>query len=291
MNNILVLIGISGSGKSTFCRKFIKENPSYSRVNRDDIRRLITGTNKRILSKELEDVVTDIQHEIILSLLNNNKNVIIDNTNLKISYLKDINNKYGHIANIEHRMLIVDISEAKERVSKRDNIKVSELSYIDRQYDTLNNLDIKLIDISTPKANLDLDKCIICDLDGTLALYGNKNPYKRDFENDIINSPVLYILQNSNLPIIFLSGRSSEFENETKEFIKRAIGHRHYELYMRDENDYRRDSILKTELFLNKVNDRYTPLFVIDDRLQVIEETWNKLGIFVLNVNQGNKRF
>jgi hypothetical protein len=38
---------------------------------------------------------------------------------------------------------------------------------------------------------LGLPDAIICDLDGTLALFGDRNPYDRDFENDKPNIPTV----------------------------------------------------------------------------------------------------
>ena len=36
---ILFLVGISGSGKSTFAEEFLAKNQDYLRINRDDIRK------------------------------------------------------------------------------------------------------------------------------------------------------------------------------------------------------------------------------------------------------------
>jgi len=41
---IKVLVGVSGSGKTTWATKFINENPKWVRVSRDDIRRQLVGT-------------------------------------------------------------------------------------------------------------------------------------------------------------------------------------------------------------------------------------------------------
>lgn len=43
MNNVIITVGISGSGKSTWSTNFIKENPKYLRLNRDDIRKTLVG--------------------------------------------------------------------------------------------------------------------------------------------------------------------------------------------------------------------------------------------------------
>ena len=66
-----------------------------------------------------------------------------------------------------------------------------------------------------PKIEFDsnLPECIICDLDGTLALFNGKNPYDRDFENDDPNAPVVDIVKRyiKDGLAIFVSGRSEKF--------------------------------------------------------------------------------
>lgn len=132
---------------------------------------------------------------------------------------------------------------------------------------------------------------IICDLDGTLALFGDKNPFDRDFENDEVNIPVAMILQSLQfihgriLKLIFLSGRNDKFKAQTEQFLRKA-GFSNYELHMRRNGDYRKDDIFKEEVYNEKVKDNYKVLFVIDDRLSVCR-FWYKMNLFCFNVNQG----
>lgn len=50
---LLILVGISGSGKSTYAKNFVKDNPSYCIVSRDDFRYGLQ--NKEIQQQNLED--------------------------------------------------------------------------------------------------------------------------------------------------------------------------------------------------------------------------------------------
>jgi len=141
-----------------------------------------------------------------------------------------------------------------------------------------------------------MEKCIICDLDGTLSLFDRnlKNPYSRDFENDEVNMPVLNIIksyiQNHPVKLVFLSGRNNKFKEQTLNFIVSKCGLGGFELYMRPDKDFRKDVIIKEEMYNAYIKNQYKVDFVIDDRLQVCK-LWYSLGLFVFNVNQGLKEF
>jgi len=133
---------------------------------------------------------------------------------------------------------------------------------------------------------LELQNCIICDLDGTLALFGDKNPYERDFENDILNKTVALILQNLTDNLIILSGRSDKFQIVTEEWLaKNDVFYR--KLYMRKEGDVRRDCVVKKEMFDFFIKNRYSPILILDDRNQVVE-LWRSMGLTCFQVADGN---
>ncbi len=58
------------------------------------------------------------------------------------------------------------------------------------------------------------------------------------------------------------------------------------EMYMRPKDDYRKDTLIKKEIYENHIKPNHNLLCVYDDRLSVFR-TWNELGIFVFTVNQG----
>lgn len=301
MQEIIILVGISGSGKTTWCEDFIKENPNYVRVNRDSIRMGITASNNRLLKRDLENLVTKIQHEQIRTCLLEGYSVIIDNTNLKSKTISSLALSFSYLVDMSLRIIEEDVDICKKRVIIRDAIE--DVSYIDKQYSNLQTLKEEGFTNGQPICNMaipvtqdnNLPSCVICDLDGTLSLYGDKNAYDRDFENDELNIPVANILKSyvqEDKHIFFLSGRNSKYRDQTMSFLTKSLfDPERFTLIMRDEKDFRRDSIVKKEMYDKNIYGRYHVDFVIDDRLQVIEECWNSLGLFVLNVNQNNKRF
>lgn len=61
-----------------------------------------------------------------------------------------------------------------------------------------------------------------------------------------------------------------------------------YDLHMRKENDIRKDSIIKTELFFDHVDGKFNVLGVYDDRPSVIRDVWQEMGLKTYSVgNQG----
>ena len=135
-----------------------------------------------------------------------------------------------------------------------------------------------------------MEKCIICDLDGTLCLFDG-NPYDRDFKNDKCSPQVKFILESyinkyPNRKIIFLSGRNDKFKEETLNWLTNNLNHNNFSLFMRKDKDFRKDTILKEEMYNQYIKYNFFVDFVIDDRLQVCK-LWYSLGLFVFNVNQG----
>jgi predicted kinase len=117
MQEILILIGIPASGKSTFSIKFLEENPNYIRINRDDIRKMIR--NSDMLDFSNEQLVTLIEYDIARNVLNNNKSIIWDNTHLRLSYINNIFNEFKDKAKISFKIFDVDVYEAITRDSNR----------------------------------------------------------------------------------------------------------------------------------------------------------------------------
>jgi hypothetical protein len=56
-------------------------------------------------------------------------------------------------------------------------------------------------------------------------------------------------------------------------------------MFMRPENDYRKDSLVKSEIYNNELN-KYNILFVYDDRNQVVD-MWRELGVKTFQVEPG----
>jgi predicted kinase len=299
---VIILVGPSGAGKSTAAKQFIKENPSYVRVNRDDLRMMLRS--EQVLDNKSEEILTDIQNNIIINFLSKGKNVIIDNTNLKEKYIKQlINTCSDYSDNIMFNIFDTTLETCIERNYNREQkvpIDVIKKMFIDFE-NLKNNFDFvnykKYINkpFEYNKENIyNLPECYLFDIDGTLALMnGKRGPFewnKVDLDdcNEIVKEQLISLHKN-NYKIIIMSGRDESCMELTKNWLE--MNNIPFDnIFMRSKDDYRKDSVIKTELYEKHIKDRYFVKAVFDDRLQVID-TWYKLGIFTFNVNQGNKLF
>jgi len=81
MSTVYILIGFTGSGKSTFARKFAAEHPNTKIVSPDGFRIMFNGEYKYL--PELDDVITQSTFNTAQKLLNAGYDVIIDCGNLQ----------------------------------------------------------------------------------------------------------------------------------------------------------------------------------------------------------------
>jgi phosphoglycolate phosphatase-like HAD superfamily hydrolase len=117
----------------------------------------------------------------------------------------------------------------------------------------------------------DLPPAIICDLDGTLALLNRRDPYDASTcMDDALNESVAHIVQTyaaAGVAVIVVSGRNVRHRKETEQWLAaHSIERAH--LYMRGPRDFRKDAVLKAELFERKIREQYQVLFVLEVRVR-----------------------
>jgi hypothetical protein len=138
----------------------------------------------------------------------------------------------------------------------------------------------------------ELQKAILCDLDGTLALSTGRSPYDGSTcDQDGVNRSVAEIIKAFHArftTIIYMTGREECWRQQTETFLWRK---QHYcppgPLHMRATGDHRKDWIVKSELFDQHVRGKYDVLFALDDRNQVVN-MWRALGLTCLQVAPGD---
>lgn len=141
------------------------------------------------------------------------------------------------------------------------------------------------------KQDESLPKAIICDLDGTLSLINNRNPFDGiKCEQDLPNVPIMNLVKNYKglgFKIILLSGRDGKYEPETKLWLEK--NHIIYDkLLMRAPKDNRKDAIIKLEIFKREIENKYFIEFVLDDRNQVVDLWRKELKLPCLQVFYGD---
>lgn len=90
MSKLIICRGLPASGKSTWAKQWVLEDPEYRvRVNQDDIR-LMLG---KYWVPSREKLVQEIQFDAIIKALNREFDVVIDNTNLN----KKVLDQFDHL--------------------------------------------------------------------------------------------------------------------------------------------------------------------------------------------------
>lgn len=279
---LIMTKGLPASGKTTWAKEYQKENPNTVRINKDDLRSML---HNGIWSNGREKTIIDVRNMMVSYFLENGHDVIVDDTNFNLKHeskLKSLADTY------KSEFLIREFTDVPlEECIKRDLQRPNSVGekVIKKMYN----------DYLRPKTEkvpyiVGLPNVIVCDIDGTLALFGNNNPYERDFLQDELNIPVANVLianqRTFNQMIILVSGRSGKFIESTQEWLKRKQVP-YDRLYMRSENDKRKDVEVKKEIYETHIKGKFNVIYVLDDRDQVVE-LWRSLGLTCLQVNYGD---
>ncbi len=132
---------------------------------------------------------------------------------------------------------------------------------------------------------------VICDLDGTLALITDRDPYDAEFcINDQLNIPVADLVKAENkngAAIVLVSGRSESSRSNTVAWLKK-YDIPYQGLFMRPAEDFRKDAIVKREIYDQFIGSVYSIKYVLDDRDQVVEMWRNVLKLPCFQVNYGS---
>lgn len=118
MNKLLILQGIPASGKSTFAKQWVEEDPKTRViVNRDSIRR---GLGVYWVPSR-ENLVSDIEYSIVHHGMKRNYDICLDSTNLNPNYLNQwllLADNYEY--EIEYKKFDISLEEALERDKNRE---------------------------------------------------------------------------------------------------------------------------------------------------------------------------
>lgn len=136
--------------------------------------------------------------------------------------------------------------------------------------------------------NAHLQSIIICDIDGTLAIRGNRGIFDFNIcDIDTLCKEVQHLLALVHLAggkVVLMTGREDKFRSITEKWLKDnevVYG----ELLMRQSEDKRPDYIIKKELYEKHIKDKYNVFAIFEDRPQVVK-MWRAEGFYVFDCNQ-----
>lgn len=298
MGKIIVLVGISASGKSTLARELESKTKGVI-VSRDGIRSMIYGLSDSDHKEYYQDpelwarekVVTGIEDSIVKYVLKRGGTVIADNTHLKKEYL-DKYKTYG--VEVEYILVDEDLFTCLTRDSLRSRSVGDDV--IKSQHQKFQNIrknyDFSPFFPKDSKKSRDPNKkdCMIFDLDGTLTLMNDRTPFEwHRVDEDSTNPPIYEIYQMLSfaqgimeMDLIIVSGRSDESMEKTVSWLQKyQIPYNR--IYLRKSGDYRKDFIVKQEIW-NEIEKDYNIICMFDDRDQVVNHA-RSLGYTVLQVS------
>ena len=280
MKKVIILKGLPASGKSTWAKEQIDNNPGrYKRVNKDDLRAMVDN-NK--WSRDNEKLIIKLRDSIILTSLEQGKHVIVDDTNLHEKHEKHIKQLVKGKAKVEEKFFDITVEEAILRDLNRSRSVGKDV--IMRMYNQFLKPEVEQY-----QPNSEKPPAYIFDIDGTLAKMEDRSPYDwHKVKTDRQNIPVVKVLkaiQYMGYKIIIFTGRDGVCEKDTKDWL--ALSGIEYDQFdIRSEGNRENDAIIKKAMF-DKIKDKYQVLGVFDDRNRVVE-MWRDIGLTCFQVAEGD---
>lgn len=289
---IILTRGLPASGKSTWAKEFVKNsNGAAKRVNKDDLREMI---DVGIYSKANEQTILNARDSLICTFIEAKaETIIVDDTNFEekhfetIKGLADAYNRLGrHSIDVVYKdFLDVSLDECIHRDSLRPKpVGEKVIKSMHQRYILPTLKDAPVVN---KKGN-----AIIVDIDGTLAHRCDRNWFEYDkVDQDHLDVTVYGIVEafsKKGYTVLVVSGREGTEVCRQKTLAwldKHKVPY--YDLMMRKEGDYRRDSIVKKEIYDTLIKDKFDVEFVLDDRQQVVD-MWREIGLKCLQVQAGN---
>jgi predicted kinase len=315
VTTLIITRGLPGSGKSTKARRWVYEDrANRARINRDDFRTMLY--EGRFVKGVTEPRIVAARDGAIRELLKQGVNVINDDTNLPNRTVRDLEKlAWKEGADFE----IWDLTDVPlETCVERDSLRVRALGddknpvgedvIVDMYQKFIHGKPYPLpvtrpVEHAAGKRQLyvpdkTLPEAIMVDIDGTVALHGNRDPFDESrVHEDRPNAPVWDVVWSQyreGVKIIFCSGRTDGCREATEKWICEHLYGlvtpallRNVNLFMRKHGDTRKDSIVKYELFDEHIRKHYNVKWVLDDRNQVVA-MWREIGLTCFQVAPGD---
>lgn len=304
-----------------------KDPSNWVRINNDDLRAMMNGSvyspdYEKMVTDTRNYLIRDALKRgknIVIDNVNVNKRHFDDVCKIAKSVNADIQ--------VFEKVFYIELAEALERNSKREGAARVPDDIVKKWFKETGGKQFKFykprVEIfyerkgnsqstkDAPVYDPNLSEAVICDLDGTLALIHNRSPYDAsDCDiKDLPNTPVIQTILahfKQGRKIIFCSGREDKFKPETIRFIEKYCREQFYymgldnldsmeykdvpikyEIFMRKTDDFRKDAIVKEEIYQEHIEGKYNVLCVLDDRDQVVE-FWRSKGLTCFQVAYGN---
>lgn len=319
---IIVTKGSPGSGKSYWSKQEISKDPlNWLRINNDQIRDMLNNSE---WSKEYETIITETRKFLIREGLKKNKNLILDNVNAGNHFqdICDIAASMNKDIIVSEKAFYQPLEILLERDSKREGKARVGDKVVKKWFKELGGVEFEfykektqvfnknVINNFTPQIKKEVvngnPQAIIVDLDGSVSLFNKigkdgveviypeahaRDPYDAsNADNDMLNEAVATVIRQSyasNTKIIFCSGRQDIYKPQTERFLNKHFPNMKYLLFMRKSKDFRKDAIIKEEIYNSYIKDKFQVSFILDDR-KIVVDKWREIGLVCFQVAPGD---
>ena len=307
---IILTRGIQGSGKSTWAKAWVAEDP-YGRIrfNYDDIRSMggVYWPKDNKALKRRENFLETLKDDFFHKAMTEGYNIVCDNMNLnpkEIAYFEGLVQDSLGVYELEFKDFFdISVDECIRRDSMRplpvgeDVIRRTWKKYKTFILTEVNKKQAELIN-NKIKISEDLPNAVIVDLDATLCFNTSGRPFygngcAEGIKDDVPCKKMIATLKSlKDVYILFVTGREGtpEIVTATKNWLttygfEKSV--RDGNVYFRPEKDYSKGNICKKSIYEEKIRGKYNILAVFDDSPKCVE-MYRKEGLLVLQPNNGN---
>lgn len=288
---VIITRGLPASGKSTYAREWVAEDPDKRvMIEKDAIRKdgRLFKDGAYVHKRGDEGIVIKERDRLIHKALQSNKSVISSDTNLvqkHVAQISAIARKYGAKVDIVN-FLDVPIKELIERDAARED-SVGEQVIRKMFHEQVKTLPTFL------KYDPNLPFVVVSDLDGTLTK-GPKDRSPYDWAkvgNDDLNLGVAHLLDGvkviNHAKVYIFSGRNEVCRPETEAWLEKndieydkLIMRPQYLEDGKTENNLS-DEVIKANMIEEHIKDKVNILVWLDDRMRVSKMLRDVYGINV----------
>ena len=298
MNKKLILTrGIPGSGKSTWARQWVEEDPENRvRINNDDLRNMLG----KYWVTSRENLVSSIKKNMAEEAINRGYDIVVDNMNLnpkEVLFWKDMvkmanMDPDGYKYEIEFKDFFIPLEECIRRDAMRPNpIGEKVIRETWKRYKHFIQTSEVERYVNNLRKYTGKPKCIVIDMDSTMCFNTTKRPWfgegaAEGMINDVPNIGMCDMIRKlqEDFVIVVATGRDTTQEAVTKEWLAKQ-GINADEFYFRTNKDYRKGVVVKKEQ-IEKILETYDIVSIFED-CEPIVQMYREMGLTVLQPNKG----
>lgn len=294
---LILTRGIQGSGKSTWAKVWVNEDPENRvRINNDDIRNMLGP----YWITDREPLVSDIKLRMAEEAMNRGYDIVIDNMNLnpkEVKYWKNVvgtqnGDPDGYEYEIEFKDFFIPLEECIRRDAARPNPigeKVIRETW-KRYKHFIQTTEVEKY-VDNMRKYTGKPKCIVIDMDSTMCFNVTKRPWYGDgaaegMLNDVPNTGVVDIIRQlqEEFLIVVATGRDTTQGKVTQQWLEKHGIHVD-EWHFRVEKDFRKGVEVKKEQILD-ILENYDIVAIFED-CEPIVQMYREMGLTVLQPNKG----